>query len=74
VGKPKLTFRLRLQAEVLGLKYIIEVSEGTRGGYMEQNVGRRNIVRGLLVSLSSLNLWLVASALSRASVDLPVDF
>jgi len=39
-----LIFRLRLQAEVLGLKYIIEVSERTRGGYMEQNVGRRNMV------------------------------
>ena len=35
-------FRLRLQAEVLGLKYTIEVSEGTRGGYMEQNVDSRN--------------------------------
>ena len=37
-------FRLELQAEVLGLKYIIEVSEGTRGRYREQNVGRRNMV------------------------------
>ena len=48
-------FRLRLQAEVLGLKYTIEaeasppywkrdVSEGTRGGYMEQNVDSRNRV------------------------------
>ena len=37
-------FRLGLQAEVLGLKYIIDVSTGTRGGYKEQNVGRRNMV------------------------------
>jgi len=37
-------FKLELQAEVLGLKYIIEVSEGTRDGYKEQNVGRRNMV------------------------------
>jgi len=34
----------------------------------------RQSVRGLSVSLSSLNLWLVASALSCASVDLQVDF
>jgi len=40
-------FRLRLQAEVLGLKYIIEVSEGTRGGYKEQDVGRRMHVRSI---------------------------
>ena len=40
-------FRLRLQAEVLGLKYIIEVSDGTRGGYMEQSVGRRIHVRSI---------------------------
>jgi len=32
------------------------------------------LVRGLSVSLSSLNLQLVASALSHASVDLPVNF